>query len=469
MALAAMALNISVLSQRKDGEKIAIVRNADKAVFTFSEPSEVSLFVCLPDDEAEKLEINQPLKSMETPSKTLDVLQMTEPRPLEISPAFAQKHDLDTHVMCTVSPMFNVTPGAAAQVQNENLDPKLLPGIVDLKVSEAVAVPVPENAFVVAAISSGPYPFPEVFLYFVFLVTLWMAGAQGAKAWWQCESSNRPQILKELRFYDAPIAFICALFIAACLSAFVGTRVNANTSSLLPGFWEMTVMLAANFVAFLLTAAFYASKNALKTKKIISETNSNLPTDAEQSKTEAQNIPSTDKLETVEPNVTWKTQLTRLFLRPETPEPFPIWLPLALGIGLALTAVVAVMFAPVPGLSTVEMASQLTSTCLLTAHFAVFAGVSEECLFRGIIQSSLEARQNAQKPALINAVAILITTFLFVLIHVPQSIDHLWALMPIGMVSIVAGWLKLHYRSIFPAILLHMTYNSVLLLPSILA
>ena len=468
VALAATALNICVLSNRNDGEKIAVAKDANHAVFSFSEPSEVSLFVCLPDAEADRLTQNQAIYAVEYPTRPLETLLMSEPRPLEIPAPFATKHDVATHVMCAVSPIFQVTPGGSAQTMtfaSTNSEPKMMPGMVDLSISEAMSIPVPKDALVVAAVSSGNQPWREILLFFAFLGSLLTAGIFGARAWIALNSKKRPAFLSYLRFYDAPIAFVSALFLAGLIALFISDSVPASSVSLLPGFWEMLVMLSANFLAFLTIAAFYCGRGFIKCKRQ-AESEADAPGCESETARAPEDISSESSSEAAATN--WKTRVTHFFMRSEDPTPFPAWLPVALGVGLAVTAVISVMFAPMPGLSTAEMASQLTSTCFLTAHFAVLAGISEECLFRGVIQSSLEARPNSKHPALINAIAILITTAFFVSIHVPQSMDHLWALIPIGCVSMVAGWLKLHYRSIFPAVLLHMTYNSVLLLPSLL-
>ena len=114
------------------------------------------------------------------------------------------------------------------------------------------------------------------------------------------------------------------------------------------------------------------------------------------------------------------------------------------------------------------MASQLISTQYLTGIFALLAAISEESIFRGVIQSSLEARPGAVRPLLNNAIAVGVASMLFVGMHVPQSIDHLWALVPIAAVSIINGVLKIRYQTIFPCILLHMTYNATLVVPGIL-
>jgi len=168
--------------------------------------------------------------------------------------------------------------------------------------------------------------------------------------------------------------------------------------------------------------------------------------------------------------ITLGTALIFILGRKRRPPSSPIetgWLaslvPFGIGLMLAMFAFATVMIFPQPGISQTELGMALPSLGYLTAHFAVLAAISEEILFRGVIQTSLTP-QHATKPHL----AIAITTVFFILIHVPQSADHPWVLIPIAAVSVAAGYLKAHFQSIFPAIALHMTYNAALVVPSIL-
>ncbi|MCL2326303.1 MAG: CPBP family intramembrane metalloprotease [Proteobacteria bacterium] len=168
--------------------------------------------------------------------------------------------------------------------------------------------------------------------------------------------------------------------------------------------------------------------------------------------------------------ITFGTALIFILARTRRPPSPPIktgWLaglvPFGTGLGLAVFAIATVMVFPQPGINQTELGMTLPSLGYLTAHFAILAAISEEILFRGIIQTSLTP-QHVTKPHL----AIAIATIFFVLIHIPQSADHPWVLIPIAAVSVSAGYLKAHFQSIFPAIALHMTYNAALVVPSIL-
>ena len=47
--------------------------------------------------------------------------------------------------------------------------------------------------------------------------------------------------------------------------------------------------------------------------------------------------------------------------------------------------------------------------------------------------------------------------------------EHLWALIPIALVSIVSGILRVRSGAIYQSILLHISYNAILLMPSLIA
>ena len=139
-----------------------------------------------------------------------------------------------------------------------------------------------------------------------------------------------------------------------------------------------------------------------------------------------------------------------------------------LAIGLVIFAMMSVILAPMPDITLTELTSFMTSTRFVTAYFAIMAGIYEECLFRGVIQTSLMPAPGEAHERIKNIIAVAITTVLFVGLHVPQSIGHLWALTPIAAVSVASSILRIKSQTIFPSILLHITYNGCLLIPSTL-
>ena len=271
-----------------------------------------------------------------------------------------------------------------------------------------------EDAIIIHAHSDAPPSALDNILFFIFLAGLWISMA--------CWSKSSTDLPKYTRF-DGIIAFVLALIIAAGIAALSINCLPPDPDLLFPGYGEILTLLAANFIGF-----FGASLliTLWRNRKY---------------------TPAPDA----------------------APKSFPIWIPLGLGLILPILAALSVSFAPVPGLNTAEMASVLVSTRYVTAQFAVLAGICEEFLFRGVIQSSFMARPDSHHPVLQNAIAIAIATTLFVGMHVPQSVEHLWALIPIAIVSITAGILRVKSQSLFPSILLHITYNSTLLLISFFA
>lgn len=283
-------------------------------------------------------------------------------------------------------------------------------------------ITAPNGALVVAAVSSNRHILIYIGLFIIFMIGLFGAFYINSQKKW----TFRPSF----RRYDFAVVFILSLMSAYGIAMAV-TALTPKTDFLFPSFGELFGLMICNFVGFLAaTGAWSWFRNKKNSSLKSSETS-----DAEN-----------------EENVT----------------PFAPWTAIAVGFSLAVTAAVLVSFAPLPGLSTIEMASQLPSTCFMSGFFAILAGISEECLFRGVIQTSLEARHDSKHPILQNAVAIGVATLLFTSLHVEQSIDHLWALIPITCVSIISGLLKIRYKSLYPSMLLHMTYNAALLLPSLL-
>lgn len=97
-----------------------------------------------------------------------------------------------------------------------------------------------------------------------------------------------------------------------------------------------------------------------------------------------------------------------------------------------------------------EMAQLVFDDGILTFIMTViFAPIGEECLVRGLIQRRLEK----YFPML---AVLLIESICFGILH-GNIVQGIYVL-PIGM---MAGYLSYKYRSVLPAILLHMIYNSM--------
>ena len=137
---------------------------------------------------------------------------------------------------------------------------------------------------------------------------------------------------------------------------------------------------------------------------------------------------------------------------------------LALMLALALvTLVVAteMLLPPDPRQLTGPM--QLLSASRGTAHvlFIVLAVAVappvEEFMFRGVAFAAV-ARQFG------TGAATLLTTLAFVILHAADKIHYWPGFVLVGCLALAAVFLRLRYRSLWPGILLHMTYNGLLVL-----
>lgn len=337
------------------------------------------------------------------------LLPLLPPRHLDFPKRFAEKHRLQISQNCaTSSPFKLITP-----TSDEIHTPILIEN-------------APNHALLVAALSPEKAAFPAVCTFFGAVLALMSAAF--------CFARSGALPLPKFTRSDGLFGFITATFLAYLVAILIAHGQTPN-DNLLPGYGETLKMFASNFIGFTVCFfAFYFARFRL-------------------SKTKSQKKTTVSDSEALR--------------KPSESSSYP---PIAIicGIGLAVLAAVITSFAPLPGLTLIELASQLTSTLLMTSVFAVLAGVCEEFIFRGLVQSAFEARPESCHPHFENAFAIFLATSLFVLLHVPQSLEHLWALTPIALVSIASGIIKLRARSIFPSVLLHMSYNTALLIPSLL-
>jgi membrane protease YdiL (CAAX protease family) len=101
------------------------------------------------------------------------------------------------------------------------------------------------------------------------------------------------------------------------------------------------------------------------------------------------------------------------------------------------------------GLVTFMTAHSFRELATLLFLIAVSAGVCEETLFRGVIQSGLRTR-------LSTAGAILVTGILFGCFHV-----NLGTILPAALLGIANGYVVARGRSIFPGMLMHALNNAI--------
>lgn len=104
----------------------------------------------------------------------------------------------------------------------------------------------------------------------------------------------------------------------------------------------------------------------------------------------------------------------------------------------------------------VEMASQGALGRALLAILAVgLAPLIEEFLFRGVLLAGF-TRSFGVTPA------VMLCTFLFVILHITELLRFWPAAIPLTGLALVAMWLRLQARSVWPAIAAHLGYNGLI-------
>jgi membrane protease YdiL (CAAX protease family) len=132
---------------------------------------------------------------------------------------------------------------------------------------------------------------------------------------------------------------------------------------------------------------------------------------------------------------------------------------------LALLALVGAVYHLVPPdlskLQNMQMAKlfsgpPVTMAAMLVVTFFI-APVIEEVAFRGIAFGGIAAELGS-------GWAVCITTLLFTAIHAPEKIYYPPGFLDVALLALISCWLRLRYGSIKPGILLHVTYNTGLML-----
>lgn len=448
VSLLVLAAIVIVLGFRNDHE---IIQTSPEgaASFDVASPAHLSLFVCLPEAQSSQIPTSltfsstqphvtlstftQPGAGASSPGASLDV-ELIPARKLKFSSYISKTYNVSPDQACGVSSMVSVSNDA------ENI--------------AHMAVNAPKGAFLAAAVSPTHYIGFPIALFVAFFLSIWGAIALSFR-------KNTPK-MPAFSSYDGFLGFALSLVVSYGLSLGVQHFIPENTQ-FFPSYGSVFVLLAINFISFITVFfLFYAMRSKFPSSRRQAK---ELKVDRDERERDRDLI----KRENGERKYRFLTNLSNLLL-PEQGDKktrYPLYAAVS-GIVLVLIALVVTSQAPLPGLSGSEMASQLTSSIVLLGVAALLAAISEECMFRGLIQSSLEARPDSRYPALENGIAILCSSLLFVLVHVPQSSEHLWALIPIGLFALTAGWLKLRSGSIFTSVLLHMTYNGLLVMPSII-
>ena len=135
--------------------------------------------------------------------------------------------------------------------------------------------------------------------------------------------------------------------------------------------------------------------------------------------------------------------------------------PLAAGVALAVAASALLMSLTPDEPSPMQAVMSLPSTMIATAAIASLSPWYEELFFRGLLFGSLERGLNSK-------LAFILVAAAFLAVHVPQHIGFLVPLVPIAAVSLATSWLRWRQHAVAPAFALHLGYNAMLVVPSLI-
>ncbi len=138
---------------------------------------------------------------------------------------------------------------------------------------------------------------------------------------------------------------------------------------------------------------------------------------------------------------------------------------LALLLALLLIASIALLFRILPPdqakLETMNAAKLFSGQPWaiggILATVFILAPIVEEILFRGFAFAGFATKWGP-------GYASILSSLIFTAVHAPEKIHYLPGFLGVALVALAACWLRLRCRSIRPGILLHMVYNSGLLL-----
>jgi membrane protease YdiL (CAAX protease family) len=140
------------------------------------------------------------------------------------------------------------------------------------------------------------------------------------------------------------------------------------------------------------------------------------------------------------------------------------FLAIVLAVGLAaLVGLVEHVIPPDPDQLTGPLQrlanSRGTAHVLFVIAAVGIAPAVEEFIFRGAAFAALAHRFGV-------VTAAVVTTLAFVVLHAADKIHYWPGFFLVGCLALSAVFLRLHYRSLWPGILLHATYNGLLILLS---
>lgn len=106
--------------------------------------------------------------------------------------------------------------------------------------------------------------------------------------------------------------------------------------------------------------------------------------------------------------------------------------------------------------------SSITLNWKFLISVLIWQPLIEELLFRGIIQGQLSRQRWGQQVLFKISVANIVTSILFVVMHMLHNLP-IWSLA-IFVPSLVYGYLRDTFNSVYPAMVLHSSYNLIVVL-----
>lgn len=134
---------------------------------------------------------------------------------------------------------------------------------------------------------------------------------------------------------------------------------------------------------------------------------------------------------------------------------FKVWYIFAITVFILMMAVMLVgYFGEQENELTIIVQSSRTAA-LLVAFIATFtAPIVEEVIYRGILYSAFQRSFGI-------LTAVVLTTFLFGLVHIPQNINDYVAIGLIFLLSLILTLIRVWTKNLLPCIVLHLVFNGI--------
>ena len=134
---------------------------------------------------------------------------------------------------------------------------------------------------------------------------------------------------------------------------------------------------------------------------------------------------------------------------------FNFWTCLGILGGFFVVAAIVSYFIPEQETELTRILRSSRTAVYIVAFFATFtAPLVEEVVYRGILYSAFQ--RSVGVPA-----AVILTTFLFAIVHFPQYIESLPTLILICLLSLILTLVRVRTENLLPCIALHTAFNGI--------